>query len=198
MKKKIAEKIFNSQMFAEEATAENAAENAAENTAETKQGRTYTDADLDEIIGKKFAKWQAQQQKKVDEAARLAKMTEQERAAAEKEALQKELDALKHEKTMAEMGKQARSILSGERITLPDELVSMLITDDAESTSANIKSFARLFKEAVAEEVKAQLKGKAPAKAASPAAITREQILAIEDARERQKMIKNNLALFTK
>lgn len=198
MKKKIAETIFNSQMFAEEATAENAAENAAENTAETKQGRTYTDADLDEIIGKKFAKWQQQQQKKVDEAARLAKMTEQERAAAEKEALQKELDALKHEKTMAEMGKQARSILSGERITLPDELISMLITDDAESTSGNIKSFARLFKEAVAEEVKAQLKGKAPAKAASPAAITREQILAIEDARERQKMIKNNLSLFTK
>lgn len=197
MKKKIAEMIFNSQMFADgaESTAENAAENAAENT-ESKQGRTYTDADLDEIIGKKFAKWQAQQQKKVDEAARLAKMTEQERAAAEKEALQKELDELKREKTMAEMGRQARSILSGERITLPDELVSMLITDDADSTSANIKAFAKLFKEAVAEEVKAQLKGKAPAKAASPAAITREQILAIEDARERQKMIKNNLSLF--
>ena len=36
--------------------------------------KKYTDADLDEIINRKFAKWQKEQQKKSDEAAKLAEM----------------------------------------------------------------------------------------------------------------------------
>ena len=84
-------KWFDLQLFADEATgaqgsaATGATENA-EDKADGKQGAAeqhtddkkkaakYTDAEVDEILNKKFAKWQEKQQKAVDEAAKLAKM----------------------------------------------------------------------------------------------------------------------------
>ena len=43
-------------------------------------GRTYTDADVDAIIAKKFARWQEQQEAKVAEAAKLAEMNATQKA----------------------------------------------------------------------------------------------------------------------
>ena len=45
----------------------------------------YTDADVDAIISKKFAKWQEQHEAKVAEAAKLADMNETQRAEYERD-----------------------------------------------------------------------------------------------------------------
>ena len=45
-----------------------------------KQQPKYTDADVDALIGKKFAKWQEQQEAKIAEAAKLAEMNAQQKA----------------------------------------------------------------------------------------------------------------------
>ena len=69
------------QLFAEdvntavENTENSSGENAEESAPEkNNQEKKYTDADLDEIINRKFARWQKEQQKKTDEAAKLAEM----------------------------------------------------------------------------------------------------------------------------
>ena len=52
--------------------------------ANQRQAR-YTDADVDAIISKKFAKWQEQHEAKVAEAAKLADMNETQRAEYERD-----------------------------------------------------------------------------------------------------------------
>lgn len=59
------------------------------------QQARYTDADVDAIISKKFAKWQEQHEAKVAEAAKLAKMNATQRAEYERDQLQRRLDELR-------------------------------------------------------------------------------------------------------
>ena len=157
--------------------------------------KKYSDADLDRIIGQKFAKWQKDQQKAVDEAKKLATMNEQEKAEHERDQYKKELDELKKAQTKSNMGKQARKMLSDESINLPDELVNMIVADDADTTKTNVEQFAKLYKAAVADAVKAALKGKAPG-AGGSSSITKEQIMKIKDRVERQRLIAEHMDLF--
>lgn len=62
--------------------------------ANQRQAR-YTDADVDAIISKKFAKWQEQHEAKVAEAAKLANMNATQRAEYERDQLQRPLDELR-------------------------------------------------------------------------------------------------------
>ena len=122
-------------------------------------------------------------------------MTEQEKAEHERDEFRKELEALKKANNMAEMGKQARKLLSDDGINVPDNLVDMIITDNAETTKTNVEAFSKLFKGAVQSAVKEALKGKAPGTGSS-GTITKEQILKIADPIERQQKIKENIGLF--
>ena len=62
------------------------------------------------------------------------------------------------------MTKTARSILSDKGIQVEDNLLSNLITEDAETTKENVESFADLFTAAVDKAVTEKLKGKTPKK----------------------------------
>ena len=172
-------KIFDLQLFAEDAAAEQttepataekqpdrprAAADTGKDGAETKatDEKKYSDKDLDDIIDKRFARWQKEQQKAVDEAKKLGEMNAQQKAEYERDQLQKELDALKKKDALAEMSKAARKMLSESNINVPDELLSMLVTTDAESTKAAVDGFAKLFKEAVESSVKERLRGEIP------------------------------------
>lgn len=122
----------------------------------------YTDADVDKIINKKFAEWEKRQEKKVSEAAKLAEMNAQQKAEYERDELKKELDELKRKDTLAEMSKTARKMLSDEGINIGDDLLSRLVTTDADETKASVDSFTKLFKAAVEDAVKERAKGTTP------------------------------------
>lgn len=158
--------------------------------------KKYSDADLDKIIENKFAKWQKQQAKAVDEAKKLANMTAQERVEHERDKLKAELDALKKANAVAEMEKTARGILQNDGVNIPDVIISSLVADDAEATSANVKAFSKAFKAAVQAEVKAQLSHKSPSTGATGKAMTKEEINKITDPVKRQEAIRNNMNLY--
>lgn len=160
-----------------------------------KSEKKYTDDDLDKIIGKKFAEWKTKQDKAVDEAKKLATMTEQEKAEHERDQYKKQLDELLKKENRNEMGKVARKILTADGINLSDDLLGMIITDEADSTKSNVKQFSKMYKEAVAEGVKDALKGKTPGTGAS-GNVTKEQIMKIKDRVERQRMIAEHMDLF--
>lgn len=195
------------QMFAEAGEATTGAENAqvetkpaeqkAEPKAEPKEAK-YTDADLDKIIGQKFAEWQKKQQKAVDEAAKLAKMDAQQKAEYERDQLQKELDALKKKDSLSEMTKTARKMLSDKGVTVSDEVLAMLVNTNAEETKAAVDAFATAFTSAVEAAVKERLKGEPPKRGSGGgvAAMTKEQIMAIKNPEERQKKILEHKELF--
>ena len=159
--------------------------------------KKYSDDDLNRIINDKFAKWQKQQEKAVDEAKKLANMTAQERVEHERDKLKAELDALKHANAIAEMEKTARGILQADGVNIPDVIISSLVSsDDAEATSENVKAFSKAFKAAVQAEVKAQLSHKSPTTGATGKTMTKDDINKITDPIKRQEAIRNNLALY--
>lgn len=157
--------------------------------------KKYSDKDIDEIVAKKFSKWQAQQEKKIAEEKKLAEMNATQKAEYEKEQLQAELEELRAAKTQSEMTKIARQMLSENDINIPDELLGVLITKEAESTKSNVDNFVKTFSAEVDKAVTERLKGKTPTKMTG-AKLSKDEILKIPDARERQKLIAENLELF--
>jgi hypothetical protein len=164
----------------------------SEDQAEEKK---YTDTDLDRIIDRKFAKWQSEKQKEVDEAKRLTEMDAQQKAEYQRDQLQKQLDELKHANAKNEMTGTARNMLSESGIHAQDELLSCLVTDNAESTKAAIDSFTKLFNAAVESAVTERLKSPTP-KMGGKSRMTKEQIFKIKDKTTRLKAIQDNIDLF--
>ena len=82
-----------------------------------KQQPKYTDADVDALIGKKFAKWQEQQEAKIAEAAKLAEMNAQQKAEYERDQLQKELDDLRRKDAVSGMMAESRKQLQEKGIS---------------------------------------------------------------------------------
>lgn len=170
---------------------------------DTKSGKDteekkYSDKDLDEIIGKKFAKWQKDQEKKVDEAKKLAAMNEQQKAEYERDQLQKQLDEYKRKDTLSEMTKTARKMLTDAGISVSDEILSILVTTDAEKTKAAVDSYSKAFTKAVEDAVKERLKGNPPTKGTGggTATMTKAEIMAIKDPELRQQKMLENKHLF--
>jgi len=162
---------------------------------ETKPEYKYTDEDVDKIVSKKIAKERERAKAEADEAARLAKMTEQERTAAELKKALDEVEALRAEKAQNEMRATARKMLSDANISVSDGLLNVLVTTDADSTKKAVDDFAAIFKTEVDKAVKAKLGGEPP-KVGGTKSLTKEDILAVENREERQKLIAEHLELF--
>ena len=140
------------------------------------QEKTYTQEELDKAIQSESdkrvnqalenakAKWEKEYTEKLqaekDEAARLAKLSADERAKAEfnkeKEQFNTEREAYKKEKLEYECAKQLAS--RGLDVTF----ASFLTGADAETTKTNIDSFNEAFKKAVEASVTDRLKGSPP------------------------------------
>ena len=148
-------------------------------------------------VKKAEEKWKILHDDQISEAEKLAKMTKEERAAYENKKLREELEALKKKDARSDMAKTARKMLQDEEVNIPDELLSHLITDDADSTKEAVESFAKLFKGAVQDAIKETLKGKTPKAGKGGNPITKEQIFDVKDPFERQKLIAENIELFS-
>lgn len=142
-------------------------------------------------------KWQALTDDKLTEAEKLAKMTKEEKAEYRAQKLEKELESLKRVNALSDMSKTARKMLSEEEINIPDELLSHLVSDNADDTKTAVESFTKLFKDSVQSAVKDALKGNSPkGGGGGKTTVTKEQIFAIKDPAERQRMIAENISLF--
>lgn len=157
----------------------------------------YTDDDVDKILSQKFAEWQKKKDKELTEAQKLAQMDATQKAEYKAQQIEKELNALKEKNTLSEMSKTARKMLSEEDINIPEELLERLVSVDAVQTKASVESFIKLFKDTVNAAVKDALKGPAPkAGTGGKPTVTKEQIMAIRNPSERQRMIAENITLF--
>ena len=207
-------KLFDLQLFADDTGADAAAgadaekaapahddagaEKGAEKGTDDAEKAKYTDADVDAMLNRKFAEWQKKQQKAVDEAKKLAEMDAQQKAEYERDQLRKELDDYKRRDSLAAMSKTARKMLADQGVTIPDELLGMMVTTEADNTKAAVDSFAKLFNEAVEAAVRDRLKGDPPRKGAGGGipAKTKEQIMAIKDPELRQAEMLKHRELF--
>lgn len=162
---------------------------------ESKVEKKYTDADIDEIVNAKFAKWQEKKEKEINEAEKLAGMNAQERVQHEKDELEKELEQLRKANSMNQMGGEARAMLKAKNVSVEDDLLEILIADDADKTKENVDSFVSMFEKAVDAAVLAKIKGPGEKRGTTSTA-TKDEIMNIKDRELRQKKIAENIHLF--
>lgn len=158
--------------------------------------KKYTDEDVNQIINSKFKKWKLEQEKKISEAQKLAQMDEAEKAEYERKQLEEELQKLRSEKTKSEMISVSRKMLQENNISISDDLISSIITEDADKTKENINAFIENFNAAVEKEVNERLKSTPPKRMSNNKTLSKKDIFDVKDPVERRKLIAENIELF--
>lgn len=192
----------------------NVVKNESENTdVEVKEEKTFTQAELDEILSKRLAKerkkqeaiaekeYQARLKAELEESEKLAKMNEadRERAKAEKERKEFELEKARYEQErrefeQAKIKAQTMQML-GER-KIPVELAQFITSNNADEIMDNVNTFEKCFNEAVEKVVTERLRGKTPTTSiVSNGKITKEQFNKMR-IDERSKLFKENPSLY--
>lgn len=203
--------LFDLQLFAGEDGASEGTENGAEqqptganNEGTQSEGKQsselkYTDEDVNRLIRQKHAEWNRKQEQKESEAARLAKMSAEEKTQERMNALEAKLHEYEMKETRNDMMTQARNLLHDKGFSVNDGILASLISDNADTTKANVESFVSLMKSEIEKGVNDKLKASGatgtPKKGAS-SGMTKEQILSIQNRAERQAMIRQNQHLF--
>lgn len=156
----------------------------------------YSDEDVDKIVQKKLAKAKKDKEAAVEEATKLAKMNEDQKAEYDREQLEKELAELRRKDAFYNLSKEASKMLAEHDITADDELLQVVVKDDAEGTKQAVESFVNLFNAKVKEGVKQALAGNSPKYPNTGKTLTKQQILNEKDATKRVKLIQQNPQLF--
>ena len=134
------------------------------NESQPQDEKKYTDADVDEIINKKFAKWKSEQEAKENEAKKLAKMNADEKQKYQLDQREQELANREQAIARKELTAEAKTMLS-ER-GLPIELVAVVDLSNAEAVTESVASIQKTWEDAVQKGVSDRMKGSAPIKTA--------------------------------
>ena len=182
---------------AEEQTPEFDAENLTdEQLAAIKEKFGFKDNDeIDTIVKGKKSKWQKELEQEKNEAARLAKLSESER---QKALIQKEKDDFEKEK--AKFRKEQLFVEKGKQLTangMPADFATRVTGETAEEILEDVKALREEWDRAVEAKVNERLASKSKTRVGTGAGqMTKAEIMAIKDSKERQRMIAENRDLF--
>lgn len=167
----------------------------------TNDAKTYTQDEVLALLQSETDKRVSQalktQQKKYEKQLSLSKLDGDERAKAEKDNRIAELEEQLAQFTIERNKSELKSVLSTRGLSAEfADIIS--ITDDIETSQANIDKLDRLFKAAVKAEVEKRLAGNAPkGNGSSNAELTKEDAKNMSVI-ERQKLYNTNKELYNK
>lgn len=185
------------QHFAENPEGDNENPEGNNENPEGDNEKTFTQADVDQIIKDRVAREKKSKEDAVKEAEKLAKMNKDQKAEYEREQMQKELDSYKAKEARNEMKKHAGDVFKQNEITPNDELLELVTADTADQTQANVQAFNDVLNNMVKEQVQAKLYQGTPKNYSNASSgVTRESIMNIADDSQRQQAIAQNRHLF--
>lgn len=173
-----------------------------EETTTTGTEKTYTQAEVEELLQKEadrrvtqaLQKAEKKNAEKVREAQKLAQMNEAEKFQYQLE--QREKALVEKEKAMAllENKNEASKILADKGLAL--SLVDFVVAEDAETMNRNISLLEKAFKQSVKAEVEKRLGSSTPRKnLPTDEALTKEQFNKLSIAKQ-QEIYRNNPDLY--
>lgn len=184
-----------------------------ETKVEVKEEKTFTQAEVDEIVTKRLARetkkieaekeksYQAKLEAERLESEKLSKMNEVEKAKALAEKREKQLrereEALLAKEREIEQERISRQTMQmlGER-RIPVELAQFITSQNADEIMDNVNTFEKCFNEAVEKVVNDRLKSKTPiASSTNKNEITKEQFRKM-NILEQSKIFNENPALY--
>lgn len=164
---------------------------------ETPQEKTYTETELQKIIKDRISREKKAAEKAVEEASRLAKMNEDEKAKYEMDKLKEELADLKRKDARYSMSAEATKMLSEHNVPIDEHVFEIVVKDTAEETKEWVEWFAN-YVTGIGEQIsKKALSGTAPRVTGKIGlSLTKEGIMAEKDASKRIRLIQEHPELF--
>lgn len=142
--------------------ADNGSNGGKDNDPDDGEGKKYTDAEVNAIVQRKLSKWKSDETAKVEEAKKLAKMNANQKKEYELQQANKRAEDAENENKRYKMTKTARDMASEAGVAVTEDDLSHLVTEDADSTKANLEWLSGL-KNRISADVKAELlKGNSP------------------------------------
>ena len=166
--------------------------------------KTFTQSEVDDLIKKRLAKqeksFDKRMQEKLDEAEKLRKMNDAQKAEYEQEKQEAYIAELEAKINRSGLEREASKMFSESGITVDDKILGLVVKDTAESTQEAVESFVALVNELADKKVSEKLKGKTPKKMEDTSAgeITKEQfkkmgVLSRNELLERNPELYNRL-----
>lgn len=147
-----------------------------EHQEEPKDEKKYTDADVDKIINKKFAKWKEEAEKAEKEAEKLRKMNAEQKAEYEAQKQAERIAELEAQLNRNGLEKEASRMLFEAGITADETVLDFVVRNNAEDTQQSVQSLIGLVNTLADAKVQTMLVGKTPTKQEETGqGITKEQ-----------------------
>ncbi|MGM8139845.1 DUF4355 domain-containing protein [Enterococcus italicus] len=99
------------------------------------------DTDVDKIIKSKHSRWQKELESEKQEAEKLAKMNADEKAEHERKKLEERLAEYERKEVLSNMGREAKAMLKEKNVKVNDEVLSLLVKENADDTKGNVNAF---------------------------------------------------------
>lgn len=175
------------------------------NPEEESQEKTYTQAELDEIIKQRLSRERSKSDKELakqleeakKEAEKLAAMNEKQKVEYELEKLRAENEELKANQAVVEMTKVANQMFKDKGYDATEDMLAFVVADSAEATKDNIEKFVAIIQSQVKASQVERATGKTPKTYKENTGVTRASIEAVTDRAKRQQLIRENMDLFT-
>ena len=163
--------------------------------------KTFTQAELDDIVQKEKAKAkrsaEREYKEKMDEAEKLRKMNAEQKAAYEAQKQADRIAELEAQLNRNGLEKEASKMLSEAGIVASDDILSFVVKNDAEGTQEAVNALSSLVNDLADKKVSEMLKGKTPKKVeqSTTGAITKKQFDTM-GYKDRNELLQNNPELY--
>ena len=163
------------QFFAEqdggsqETTSTETTETTTDETKKEETGKTFSRDDVAKMIAAETNKAVTAAEEKwrneKAEAEKLAEMNEKDKADYERQKLEEKIAEYERKDNLAKMSEKASEMLSDKGAVPTKEILSLIVTEDAESTSNNVKTYLAAIeqeRESIKADFEKRLGGKVP------------------------------------
>lgn len=170
-----------------------------ENSDDSKENveKTFTKEDVEKIVSERLKREKEKAEADKAEAKRLAKMDADQKKQYELDKANKRAEEAEAKLAKYEMQKQARSMLSEKNINVNDDMLNLVVTNEAETTKANVEvvsDFVQKIKDEVRKEL---LAGKTPKAPGASKTVTQEQFNVMSSS-QKANLYHENPELFKK
>lgn len=144
-----------------------------------------------EELKAKLAKYENNNDKSIKE------LSDEEKAKQEEDAKDRRIKELEDCLARNEDLKQTKQVFEESGISVPDNVLDMVVVNDNKKTVANVQAITNFIEKIKEDTRKELLAGKTPRTTGVKTKMTKEQIRNIKDTAERQKAMRDNWSLFS-
>ena len=156
--------------------------------------KTFTRAELAKMMAAEKAKLKEEFEAEKAESEKLAKMNEQEKLQHQLDQQAEKLADYERKETLSKMSETASEMLAEKGVTASKEVLSLLVSEDAETTSSNVKAYLTVIdaeRELIKADFEKRLGTKIPLGGNSEIGLSRGAQLAKEQNEQNKKPTKS-------